>query len=56
MSPFGAYSQVVTSEQAIYGEVVTGPLLATPTMTLVLFLWAVVPALIGYWWFARVDL
>lgn len=56
LSPFGAYSQVVTSEQAIYGEVVTSPLLATPTMTFVLFLWAVVPALIGHWWFASVDL
>lgn len=55
LSPFGAYSQIVTSSRAMYAESVTGPLLATPTMSLILIAWAVVPALVGYWWFPRVD-
>lgn len=56
LSPFGAYSQVVTSSQAIYGESVSGPLLATPTMTLILVAWTVFPPLAGRWWFSRIDL
>lgn len=56
LSPFGAYSQVVTPSRAIYAESVTGPLLATPTMSVILVIWATVPALVGYWWFSRVDL
>lgn len=56
LSPFGAYSQAATPQRAIYAEVVTGPLLATPTMSLILCVWAVVPIPIGYWWFSRTDL
>lgn len=56
LSPFGAYSQIVTPPRAIYGESVSGVLLATPTMTLILVVWAVVPIPVGYWWFSRVDL
>lgn len=56
LSPFGAYSQVVTPSQAIYAETVTGSLLATPTMAAILVAWTVVPALAGYWWFSRVEL
>lgn len=56
LSPFGAYSQIVTPERAIYAEAVTGSLLATPTMSLILFVWAAVPVPVSYWWFSRVDL
>ncbi|WP_128476682.1 ABC transporter permease subunit [Halorussus pelagicus] len=55
LSPFGAYSQAVTPSQAIYAETVTGSLLATPTMLLILLTWAVLPIPLGYWWFARTD-
>lgn len=56
LSPFGAYSQVVTPARAIYAESVSGSLLATPTMSLILVVWAVIPVFAGYWWFSRVDL
>ncbi|WP_276300945.1 ABC transporter permease subunit [Halorussus lipolyticus] len=56
LSPFGAYSQVVTPARAIYAESVAGSLLATPTMLLILVTWAVVPVPIGYWWLSRIDL
>lgn len=56
LSPFGAYSQVVTPARAIYAESVSGSLLATPTMTLLLVAWTTVPILVGYWWFSRIDL
>ncbi|WP_248908108.1 ABC transporter permease subunit [Halocatena marina] len=56
LSPFGAYSQIVTPPRAIYAESVSGPLLAPPMMSLILIVWAVVPVSVGYWWFSRVDL
>lgn len=56
LSPFGAYSQIVTPPRAIYAESVSGVLLATPTMTLILLVWVVIPVPVGYWWFSRVDL
>lgn len=56
LSPFGAYSQIVTPPRAIYAESVAGPLLATSTMTVILLVWAIVPIFFGYWWFSRVDL
>ena len=55
LSPFGAYSQIVTPGRAIYAEPVSGPLLATPTMAAILAVWAVLPVLVGYWWFSQVD-
>lgn len=56
LSPFGAYSQIVTPPRAIYAESVAGPLLATSTMTVILLVWAITPIFFGYWWFSRVDL
>lgn len=56
LSPFGAYSQIVTPSQAIYAEAVTGSLLATPTMLLILLAWTVLPIPVGYWWFSKIDL
>lgn len=56
LSPFGAYSQIVTPGRAIYAEPVTGPLLGTPMMLAILVVWAVGPVLIGIWWFSRTDL
>lgn len=56
LSPFGAYSQAVTPEQAIYAEKVTSSLLATSTMFLILLVWAFLPVPVGYWWFSRIDL
>lgn len=56
LSPFGAYSQIVTPSRAIYAESVTGPLLATPTMLVILVVWSVVPGLVGFWWFSKIDL
>lgn len=56
LSPFGAYSQIVTPSRAIYAESVTGWLLATPTMALILFAWALLPVPVGYWWFSKIDL
>lgn len=55
-SPFGAYSQIATPQRAIYAESVTGPLLATPMMLLILFVWVVVPIFVGYRWFSQTDL
>jgi hypothetical protein len=56
LSPFGAYSQIVTPPRAIYAEAVAGPLLGTSTMTVILLVWAIIPIFFGYWWFSRVDL
>lgn len=56
LSPFGAYSQAVTPSQAIYAETVTGTLLATPTMLLILLAWVLLPLPLGYWWFVSTDL
>lgn len=56
LSPFGAYSQAVTPSQAIYAETVTGVLLATPTMLLILLAWVLLPLSLGYLWFVRADL
>lgn len=56
LSPFGAYSQIVTPARAIYAESVAGPLLATTTMLLILIVWAIVPTIFGYWWFLQTDL
>jgi ABC-type transport system involved in multi-copper enzyme maturation permease subunit len=55
LSPFGAYSQLATPPQAIYAEVVTGPLLASPTMIGVLCGWILLPVPLGYWRFAMAD-
>lgn len=55
LSPFGAYSQLATPPQAIYAEVVTGPLLASPTMIGVLCGWILFSVPLGYWRFATAD-
>ncbi len=56
LSPFGAYSQIVTPSHAIYGAPVSGPLLTTPVMVLVLLLWTIVLFSVGYYWFPRADI
>jgi ABC-type transport system involved in multi-copper enzyme maturation permease subunit len=56
LSPFGAYSQVISDPGAIYGVAVTTPLLGSGAMALVLTLWATVPLALGVRRFARIDL
>lgn len=48
LSPFGAYSQVISDAGAIYGVPPTTPLLASGAMAAVLVAWAVVPVLVSY--------
>lgn len=48
LSPFGAYSQVISDAGAIYGVAPTTPLLKSGAMAAVLVGWAVVPILVSY--------
>lgn len=48
LSPFGAYSQVISDAGAIYGVEPTTPLLESGSMATVLVAWAVVPLLVSY--------
>jgi len=56
LSPFGAYSQVISDPGAIYGIEVTTPLLGAGAMAVVLLGWIVGPLAVGYRRFSRVDL
>lgn len=56
LSPFGAYSQVISDTGAIYGVAVTTPLLGSGVMATVLVAWATLPLVIGTRRFARADL
>jgi ABC-type transport system involved in multi-copper enzyme maturation permease subunit len=56
LSPFGAYSQVISDPGAIYGVEVTTPLLGSGAMAAVLVGWATLPLAFGLRRFARTDL
>lgn len=56
LSPFGAYSQVISDTGAIYGVEVTTPLLGSGVMAAVLVAWATLPLAFGLRRFARTDL
>lgn len=48
LSPFGAYSQVISDAGAIYGVTPTTPLLGSGAMATVLVVWTVVPLFVSY--------
>ena len=48
LSPFGAYSQVISDAGAIYGVAPTAPLLESGAMATVLVAWVVLPLLVSY--------
>lgn len=48
LSPFGAYSQVISDAGAIYGVAPTTPLLGSGAMATVLVAWTVLPLLVSY--------
>ena len=56
LSPFGAYSQVISDPGAIYGVEVTTPLLGSGVMAVVLALWATLPLALALRRFSRSDL
>lgn len=56
LSPFGAYSQVISDQGAIYGVEVTTPLLGSGAMAAVLVIWATLPLALGVRRFVETDL
>lgn len=56
LSPFGAYSQIVTPSKAIYAASVESWHLSTPTMIVVLLSWALLSATAGYLSFCRSEI
>lgn len=56
LTPFGAYSQVISDPGAIYGVKVTTPFLGSGTMAAVLLVWATLPLVISVRRFTDVDL
>lgn len=56
LSPFGAYSQVISDTGAIYGVEVTTPLLGSGAMAAVLVGWATLPLAISVRRFVEADL
>jgi ABC-type transport system involved in multi-copper enzyme maturation permease subunit len=56
LSPFGAYSQVISDTGAIYGVEVTTPALGSGVMAVVLVVWATLPLAFGLRRFAEADL
>lgn len=56
LSPFGAYSQVISDPGAIYGVEVTTPLLGSGAMAAVLVVWTTLPLALGVRRFTGTDL
>jgi ABC-type transport system involved in multi-copper enzyme maturation permease subunit len=56
LSPFGAYSQVISDSGAIYGVEVTTPLLGSGVIAVVLLGWATLPLALGVRRFSEADL
>lgn len=56
LSPFGAYSQVISDPGAIYGVEPTTSLLKSGVMAGVLVLWIVIPPIVGLRQFSKADI